>query len=730
MNAELKSMFKRLPARHTLAVAALILLAGCAAQMEHRNGLSLISDGEPVKGVESLRRATELDPKNASYKLDFLNQKTKIVNNLLDRADAKREAGALDLASQLYQQAVAIEPSNARGLTGLRRIDSETRAEPLLNQADQHLQLNKVESALDIARRVLRDLPQNVRAQQVQRVAEERLETERLAREEQLAAKAAFRRPVTLSFRDSPLKMVFEALSRVANINVVFDRDVKTDVKTTIFVKNAAIEDAIDVILMQNQLEKRTLNGNTILVYPSTAAKQKELAELKVRTFHLSNIDAGLMANIIKAMVKTKDIVTDTKSNMLVMRDTVDAVALAERLVAANDLPDPEVMLEVHVLEVASSRNSEIGVKLPTAFSLTTPSVGSGATTTTGTGATASSSSGFTLGDLRALRSGDLLVSPMSVTLNMMLTDSDTTILASPRIRTRNKEKARILVGDKLPQITNLISPQQTGQNSVITGSVQYVDVGIKLDVEPEVYADGDVGIKLNLEVSNVTATITTQSGQAYQIGTRSAQTNLRLRDGETQVMAGLINDTDRNSAQRVPGLGQLPVLGRLFSSQGGDTKKTEIVLAITPHIVRPHAQPDLRNADAWSGSESSIRDRQLRIDTIGALKLEPSKPDVPRPVAAPAAPVMPRLAPTPAAVPTIPVPAEPPPADGAVAPTAAPAPIVPPVSGEAAAAAATMPSVVDGRPRPTARPLPGRTPIVPPQAPEPEGPAPAADKP
>ena len=177
--------------------------------------------------------------------------------------------------------------------------------------------------------------------------------------------------------------------------------------------------------------------------------------------------------------------------------DTPEAIALAERLVAANDLPDPEVMLEVQVLEVSADRTSNLGLKFPESFSLSTPSTAT------------------TLGALRGLGSDDLTASSLSLGLNLLLQDTDTNILASPRIRARNKEKARILVGDKVPVITNLISPQQNGANSVITGSVQYVDVGIKLEGEPQVYADADVGIKVNLEVSNIARTITTASPPA-----------------------------------------------------------------------------------------------------------------------------------------------------------------------------------------------------------------------
>ena len=340
-----------------------------------------------------------------------------------------------------------------------------------------------------------------------------------------------------------------------------------------------------------------------MFVYPAVAAKQKEYNELKVRSFQISNIDAAHVANLIKSLLKTKDIVTDARTNTLVMRDTVDAIAVAEKIVAANDVPDPEVMLEVQVLEVSADRLSSLGVKWPDSFALSTPS------------------SARTVGDLKALTRNDLVASPLGVALNLMLQDTETNILASPRIRARNKEKARILVGDKVPVITNLLTPQQAGQTSVITGSIQYVDVGIKLEVEPQVYTDGDVGIKINLEVSNIAKTIETASGIAYQIGTRSAQTSLRLRDGETQVLAGLINDQDRSTASKVPGLGQVPGLGRLFSTNSGDATKREIVLSITPRIIRPQTLPEARVGDVWSGTESIVRERPLRLDPISTVR-------------------------------------------------------------------------------------------------------------
>ena len=172
----------------------------------------------------------------------------------------------------------------------------------------------------------------------------------------------------------------------------------------------------------------------------------------------------------------------------------------------------------------------------------------------------------------------------MSATLNLRLEDGDTNVLASPRIRVRNREKAKIMIGSRVPVITNAVTPVSTG-TPVITGSVQYLDVGLKLDVEPDIHLDNEVVIKVALDVSSIIKEVpNAQSGTlAYEIGTRNANTVLRLKDGETQILAGLISDEDRKTASKVPGLGQMPVLGRLFSSHKDNGTKTEIVLSITP---------------------------------------------------------------------------------------------------------------------------------------------------
>jgi general secretion pathway protein D len=197
-----------------------------------------------------------------------------------------------------------------------------------------------------------------------------------------------------------------------------------------------------------------------------------------------------------------------------------------------------------------------------------------------------------------------------AVTLKLLDTDGDGNILANPRIRVRNRQKAKIHIGSKLPVFTTTSTA-----NVGVSSSVTYLDVGLKLDVEPQVYLDDEVGIKVGLEVSSVSKEITGPQGSiAYEVGTRNADTSLRLKNGETQVLAGLISDEERSSANKLPGLGEIPVLGRLFSSHRDSSSKTEIVLLITPRVIRNVARPDAAAPAILSGTEGSIGAKPLTI--------------------------------------------------------------------------------------------------------------------
>jgi general secretion pathway protein D len=341
-------------------------------------------------------------------------------------------------------------------------------------------------------------------------------------------------------------------------------------------------------------------------------------------------------------------VVVDEKLNLLIVRDSPEGIRLAERLIATQDLPEAEVMLDVEILEVKRSRLMDLGVLWPASVSL------SPIATTSGT---------LTINDLRNLNGNTIGVSSLTAKINANATDSDSNLLANPRIRVRNKEKSKVVIGDKVPVITTTVS---SGVGGFASDSVSYVDVGLTLNAEPTIYLNNEVAIRIQLEVSNLVSSITTKNGSvAYQIGTRQASTMLQLKDGENQVLAGLINSEERGSADKIPGAGDLPLIGRLFGSKHDDNQKTEIVLSITPHLIRNVQRPEASASEFSAGTESSFRRRpdlsaRPPAQLPGAGGARPAALPAPAAPGTPAAPAAPapaaETAPAPAPVTVMPV--------------------------------------------------------------------------
>lgn len=590
---------------HAIAIGCAIALAGCASIDNAKGHVNLKMD-KPEEGLHDLGNAARKAPTDAGFKVDYLLKRDEQLREFMQQADELRSQGNIAEAHDIYNRVLRFEPGHARALAALNGLKQDARYVRLLVDGESFLLQGKWDFALDRAGQVLEDFPKNTRALKLKDAAMDAKAEFDANRAKERAARFILDTPVTLHFNDATLKSVFDALSKSTGLNVLFDRDVKQDNKATIFVKDVSVSDAIDLILMQNQLRKRVMNGNTLLIYPANAAKQDEYEDLVIKTFQVTNADIKYLANMLKTMLKLKEMSADEKTGILVIRDTSESLRMAERLIAAHDVPDPEIMLEVEVLEVSDGRDSNLGIKPPTSLTVSTPGTGSA----------------LTLGQLQRLSKDDLLVSSLSTTLNFKLEDTDAKILASPRIRARNKESAKIMIGDRVPTVTNTVTPVSTGA-AVVTGNVTYQDVGLKLEFQPEVYSNSEVGIKISLEVSSIAKEFTdTNGGRSYQIGTRNASTNLRLKDGETQILGGLITDQDRNTASKIPGLGHLPIVGRLFGNNAGTSGRSEIVLAITPRIVRNLAIRDADVKNIFSGTYNVVREKPILADPVSAMKI------------------------------------------------------------------------------------------------------------
>ncbi|MDC6167891.1 secretin N-terminal domain-containing protein, partial [Paucibacter sp. XJ19-41] len=603
-----RTLKQRLLAPSLGLLAALLVLAGCAAEKNFRSAEDLLKANRMEDALSQYQQALRDEPTNARYRIAYLTARDKSVQQWLDQAEKLRpDVQRGNEARALYQRALNLDPDNSRAREGLVEVEREQRVAESMARARADAAQGSTTLALAGLRSVLIDRPQHAQALALQAQLLEQKNKPKTTADAKLAE--AFRRPISLEFRDAQLKQVFEVLSRSSGLNFVLDKDVRGDQRTTLFLRHSTIADALALALLTNQLEQRVLDANSVLIFPNTPAKVREYQQLTVKAFVLSSSDTKTVANSLKTLLKAKDLVVDEKQNMIVMRDSPEAIELAEKVVALHDQPEAEVMLDVEILEVKRSRLIQMGVQYPSQVALAPMTAASGAQ--------------LSLSDLRHLRGSTTSVTGVNVGLQATQTNSDVNVLANPRIRSRNREKAKIQVGQRVPNITS--TSTSTG---FVAETVQYVEVGLKLEVEPTVSPDGEVAIKVGLEVSNILRQVQTKGGSiAYEIGTRNANTVLRLRDGENQVLAGLINDEDRRTLTGLPGLVNTPGLGgTLFGNTNNDYQKSEIVLSITPRIIRSAFRPDLVIGEFLSGTEANLRTRGAELGA-GPASAAPAGP-------------------------------------------------------------------------------------------------------
>lgn len=628
-------------------VCLVLVLAGCASNQPIDLARRQINAGQSDAAIATLDGLIKADPQNREAMVLYVQQRERRIAQLQKDADIALSESRWSDAAEDYRHILALDKTNRRGLEGLAQTEQSQRAEAMLQEVKQLLVQGDLVTAEIRLRQLLANVPNHRQAKTLHKLLLDRIATQKKPG----GNTDALSEQITLDFRNTPLRSVFEALSKSSGMNFVLDSDVKGDTRINIFVKQTSLEEIVKLLLTTHQLERKTLNDNSILIYPRTPAKAKDYQELEARSFVLANVDVKQALNLVKTVVKTKDVFVDEKRSLLVIRDTPEAIQLVERLLESLDVAEPEVMLELEVLEVSRSRLRNLGLRFADQI---------------GYGVQNSDTGALSSGVANLRQSIMPFSTNPALLINLRAEDGDANLLANPKIRVRNMEKAKIHIGDKLPVFTTTSTA-----NVGVSAAVNYLDVGLKLEVEPNIYLHEEVGIRIGLEVSSVTSTVTGPQGSvAYQIGNRSASTVLRLKDGETQILAGLISDEERNSANRLPGLGDIPYLGRLFTNRNDNHNKTEIVLLVTPRIIRNLSQTAGAVANISAGTESAIGAPPLKIRTAppGSLGISgvstgglasqpqgsPAWPEVPSPVALPEIP----LAPPPAVVVPPPAPA------------------------------------------------------------------------
>ncbi|MBI5182053.1 MAG: hypothetical protein HZA06_03960, partial [Nitrospirae bacterium] len=428
----------------------------------------------------------------------------------------------------------------------------------------------------------------------------------------------ASRKPITLKFQNTKIKEVFELLSKLSGVNILFDADVKND-PITVFIKDATFHQALSLILTTNKFFMKRISEDTILIIPKTKQKIDQYQDLIIQTFYLSNVKAKDMVNLLKTMLDTKKIYINEELNAIVVRDAPEKVKLAEKVIEANDRRIAEVLLDVEILEVDRNKLLKYGYSLTNTFTITGSISGS---------TTDSSQTTISLQTLKDIGGGNIFFSipTASATLDLMKQDTDAQILANPKLRVINNKSAKIHIGDRVP-LKSSTTTESTGQTKT---SYEYKDVGVKLTVEPNIHLGNNITIKLGLEISSLGSNVGTTSDPQYVIGSRNAETVLNLKDGETVIIGGLIKDEERDTVDKIPLLGDIPILGKLFSKTNKENIKTDILMTITPRVIRNLEVPGKDIQAFWSGTEDNYSTKQIFAGIPTSVDTKDTEPKQP----------------------------------------------------------------------------------------------------
>jgi general secretion pathway protein D len=604
----------------------ILFLSGCAINNKtflNRNkafeeGQRLIEMGEPELGLMRLEQAAREEPNNKEIRAVLARQRDTALGQMLADANSSRLSGELEFADEKYQRILDLFPRNERALAGLEAVHQDRYHIASIEYAQQLLALDDLEGAENAVRAVLQENPMQQQARELIKEL-----NKHIARAESvdLTLDTAFSKPLSMEFKDTELKSVFEIMSRTAGINFVFDKDVRQEAKVSVFVRDNTVEDILRLLMMTNQLAYTRLNDNSLLIYSNTPAKQKEYQELMVRSFPVAYTDVKQMVAMVRGLVKAKDIYVNEQLNLFIMRDTLEAIRIVEKLVALNDLPEPEVMLEVAIITIDRNNNFLLGPNLPNQASFSFTKAAPAAATGGTTAATAAALSTFNainqagFPNLRSFAVSDKL------TLDFMHSLSLGDVLANPRIRVKNRESAKFHIGTRQPVFSASVAGG--GISNVITSTPTFIEIGTKLDIEPIIGMNNDVTMKVQLEVSNLNGFESGPGGaRAPVISTANAETLLTLKDGETQVLAGLIRDFETRSVGGLAGLLNIPGLDRLTSSQNIQRAKQEVVLLITPRIIRNLSQLTNLESEFHYGTSNEAGKLPVRIRKTSASSL------------------------------------------------------------------------------------------------------------
>jgi general secretion pathway protein D len=591
--------------RLAMAVAAWVgclMLTACGSFIspDVKRGDQHLAAGNWEEASVAYRQALKDDPFEPSLQNKYRISRERAAAAHDERGRQLLKDRQFEQAAEEFKRALTIEPTSKEYEAGLTEALRFKESRDRYREAERLAQLGRVSEAMTAYMRAVELDPTYKDALEgVARLSAEQHAADRDDRQKQ---------PVTLQFRNAGLKEVVEALGKAAHVNFVFDKDVRND-PITVSLEEKPFDEALSLVLNSNSLFAQKAGPTLFIISPNTKQKQEQYQDLMIRTFYLSSAKAKDMVALLKSMLDVKHIHGNEALNTIVIRDQPEKVELAEKIIQANDREDSEVLFDVEVLEVNRTVDQQYGLNYP-------KQIGAGLVPPGFTGAIAGDiAQQFTYRNLASLGQDSYLFKvPTNIQLDFFKQITDAKTLAAPKVRVLNNKKAEVNIGDKQPILlsTTNVLPGQAATGAVPTTStvtsIEFRDTGVKLTVEPNIHLANELSLKMKIEVIRLGDTVLLQQSPPitqFKFGNRSAETMLNVRDGETIILGGLLQEEDRRTKVTIPWIGDIPYLGALLSSFKTQRVTTEVILTITPHIVNSLRIPGPQGQAFWSGTES-----------------------------------------------------------------------------------------------------------------------------
>src|ERR1700734_1592118 len=574
------------------AVGLLVFLTILPAIADKAKGIyEKAEDAEARQNYEAAydlyKQAYDLKPKDLRYRTSFERMRSRAAQEIVHRGQVLREQGQLQEAVAEFQKAMQIDPSlfiaQQELKNTLQMIHDKENPPPQAAGPPPGLERRIKEAGGPVELVPISNTPLTIKATD-----------------------------------DS--KVIYETVGKIAGINVLFDPDY-TSRRIKVELNGVTLEEALEITALESKTFWRPVTGNTIFVAQDNPAKRKELEQSVLKTFYLTNLSQPTelqdVVNAIRAVLDVPGVQQLLSQNALVVRGTPDQIALAEKLVDDLDKARPEVIVDIAVLQISKDRSRTLGLSPPTSATVTLQAnvnTGTNSTTTTTTTSTTGSSSGLELNTLGNLNATDFQVAIGSANLSAVMGDSDTKMLQNPQVRALDNQKATLKIGERVPVATGSFQPGigGVGINPLVNTQFQYLDVGVNIDVTPHVHADREVTLKISMEISLVVGQSSIGGISQPIIGQKKIEHEIRLRDGESSLIGGILDDSQTKALSGIPGLAQIPILKYLFGQTTQDHSQDETVFAITPHIIRGTAISELNQRAIDIGTSTTIALRHV----------------------------------------------------------------------------------------------------------------------